>query len=153
MPRAVYIICSGDVVEDRLTNLLSVFSIAERLEVRRANVVRDVEIADFRCAVVAVWMKTPNDDGELFEHVFTVVNNPLDELDISPIIQFRFLSDEMHLHRFRIRVEGFPPIVSSGIVLFRSKIRKLGDTDWLVQEFPMVAHVTETDETIEISHS
>lgn len=145
MPKPVFIICAREIVEDKSTNLLSIFTVIEKIEA----VASDSEIPRGRdgrpgippqfqqIKVVAVWMQQDGDrDGE-FEHEFQV-----DVGDFHRDMAGNFTFDDAPLKRFQLTLVGFPIPDESCVGYVRSRIRRPGSVEWQIQEYPIPITIT-----------
>lgn len=139
MSRPAYIIVSDGVSEDRTTNLVSVFTISERIVLQvvgqQDGPPAKPELATFQCQATAVWMHESGDADHEYVHQFVLTTQDGSSKDLGTPTAFKFSSKRV-FQRFRLHFRGkIPPV--SGIVLFESRIRRKSNTDWMVQSFPL----------------
>lgn len=160
MPSPVFIIVSGSAVEDRRTNLLSVFNVVERLVIRKKlpdeqlgvpGQFRQVDLGEspsthFGFSIQAVWMLEPSDppegtfDAEL---LFTVPPHNRQVRHSMPPLEYK---KGGFLVRFGAVLIGPPPCDGSGILRVAIRIRRAGEQKWFEQEYPILLEsIDETD--------
>lgn len=146
MPKPVYIICATGVIEDKQTNLVTIFQAIETVSMTHSDdpkrlAVNEIPAEFGQMTVLSVWMKQDDDEAVSFEHQFVLHCDELDDVTIESD-PFTF-GDNAYLHRFKMTFRGIPPLQSSGMLAIISRIRKVGDTDWIdSQKYPIRAVVT-----------
>jgi len=147
MPRPVFVVCSESISQDRETNLLSIFSIIERLDFfigGKPDGTSDpaqMAIKHFRARLTAVWMFDPDEVNIPFEHEVAFLLPPNGEEVLGAKTEFS-LREGFHLHRFVTALVGLPPI-KTGTLNLVSRVRRAGDSDWISQSYPVVVSVSE----------
>ena len=145
MPKPLYILCSQSGSEDKLTGLMSHFSVLEQIEVRPPQPALDgaihivgsvnmqvVSSVDFQ--VVAMWRKTSMDDPEQpFQFILSLFLPPNNE--VLELLNGTFMFEKPRFRATAI-VQGLI-LRSPGILRAECRVRKLDDNDdaWIVQEF------------------
>ncbi len=139
MPRPIFVLPAQGVVEDRDTNMLSIFGVIDQLTIGeglRAKATPDhpaVPIDAGIIKVLAVWMREDGDNDVDFEHQFSIIHEGKEELDAK--VQFRFKGP---LHRFIMTVAGFLVPEHSSMVYLRSRLRRVGSEEWIgSQDYPL----------------
>jgi hypothetical protein len=139
MPKPIFILCSESQSQDRRSNLLSVFNIMERVEVKAqaepSDAPKDVVLIDmFSFVVTAVWQQTEDDtDGDEYESE-TVLHLPGPEAKrlTRDTGSFTLRSLDKPLQRITLLVK-MPALKASGKFVAESRIRKKGTDNWLSQ--------------------
>lgn len=137
MLRPVYIIASQSTAEDKLTNLMSLFSVFESVEFHAEPISGNHPMPAQQFRVVAVWMREEGDEAIEFEQQFRFHRPGLGIEEVSAPAQFRFESPERWLHRFMLICNSFPPVSASGIFEVESRVRRVGSEDWVSQRYPI----------------
>lgn len=143
MPRPVFILCAESLAQDKATNLISVFHILDGFQVFRAeNAAAVAEVARSKDPAsaaqllmvgIARWMRNPGDDPEAeYEFELAVRVPGASEPKIISKGSFVFRK-AMHQFMSRMKIDW----AAAGTFLFISRIRKVGDTDWMYQDYPM----------------
>jgi hypothetical protein len=140
MPRPVYVLCAKGITEDKLSSLMTAFSILESMEFgterREASILFDPLTVQLQG--LSVWMREESDDEVEFEHQWAVHGGG--RHDTLPATTFRF-ERERPLFRFTLLTKGIPILTESGLIEFESRVRRLGADEWLSQSFPIVCRV------------
>jgi hypothetical protein len=141
MPKPIFILCSESQSQDRRSNLLSVFNIIERVEVKAQAKPTDepkdvvlVEMLSF--AVTAVWRRTEDDaDGDEYDSEMVLhLPGPEDKKLTKDTGPFTLGPLDKPLQRITLLVK-MPMIKASGKLVAESRIRKKGTDDWLSQTY------------------
>jgi hypothetical protein len=157
MPRPVYVLLAQGVCQDRDSNLITIFTIIEQIglvvpapgeQLNRPLLPGEhpINLTDHRG--VAVWMKSDGDDGD-FEHEFTMVADGA-ETGILQRVPFTFAPGTF-LARFMILLRGIPVPAESGLIYLRSKVRGAGNTEWMIQDYPVRVGVTRLPPAAEVA--
>ncbi len=140
MPTPVYIICCESGVEDRLTNLASLFNIVERIAVRPAAVQEPGSdtpppvrfLPSLR--IVAVWRAEGEADfGTDFQSEIRMTMLPQRREHCLMSDTFRFLLGTMN-HRIVV-VIGALDCTDSGQLVVESRIKRPEEDQWLTQKY------------------
>jgi hypothetical protein len=149
MPKPVFIICSESGSEDRVTGLVSLFKVIERIELHDRPAPeegRPIVPHPLPFQFVAVWALSEGDDTDHeyeFEHKLTLPEGRETTLQSGTF----FFEKERPRHRFTVIVNGFVP-KGAGLFRVESRIRKVGEGNWLVQayEMPVIQSSGESDD-------
>lgn len=149
MAKPLYIICAESAVEDKRTNLLSLFNILEKftaqVKVIRVKGDKIIRRPLFRFRSVAVWMREESDPWDQeFEAQLQLILPP-DETEITgapEMARFKF-KEGRPLQRISMEFEGDPPFKGPGILRVISRIRPVGSEEWLQQEYPIIVEFEE----------
>lgn len=146
MPTPVFVVCSESISQDRETNKLSIFSIIERLNLRIGEkpdgTPEKIAITAFRGRLTAVWMFNPGEVNIPFEHEVAFLLPPNGEELLGPKTDF-LLREGFQFYRFITPLVGFPAILKSGTLNLVSRVRRVGDSDWISQSCPVFVSVNE----------
>lgn len=146
MPRPHYIICSESVSHDQITKRMSLFHVLEGFQIISTKNNQADDDSGQSPGIparpvfmgVAVWMRAEDDDTEeVYEFETTATSPGSDE----KVVQKGEFSFGNVFQRF---VSGFVlnhPWKESGFFVYKSKIRRQGAADWLVQDFPIPIEV------------
>lgn len=148
MPRPVYIICSESGAVDESRGLASHFSVLEQITFQRRPAQEKLQDrpALFRCRVVAVWMKTDEDiPRQEFQSQLAFVSPPAGKEIIVGENRFAFAPDKA-FYRFVMQLVGPLPVEGAGILWVQHRVRRVGEEEWLTQEFPIVIVEETADE-------
>lgn len=137
MLRPVYIIACQSTAEDKLTNLMSLFSVFESVEFHAGPASGNQPIPAQQLRVVAVWMRGEGAETIEFEHQFRFHRPGLGIQEVAAPAAFRFESSDRWLHRFMLICDGFPAVSESGIFELESRVRRAGGEDWVSQRYPI----------------
>lgn len=151
MPRPVFILCSKSGVEDKESSLISLFDIVEKLQITKVPIPQvttqegprpPVVIQYQPLRIVAVWMALPEDDPQQnYDYSMIVFGPPKGEpIGVEAGGVFRFTKP---LHRFTMRIEGPLPMQGPGLIKIESRIRKVGEENWLSQDYPIIVEEIE----------
>ena len=149
MPRARYIICSSERLVDATTGLVTHVNVIDKMiatgppEGSHDDV---PEIPICHMIMTSVWMKEESDDPEAEYDYEVVVHKPSE----SPkVVASGDLVFDKKFYRLEV---GFrfttKSKIQNGIVVFESRIRKKGATDWLSQSFPIETELQTVGSTI-----
>jgi hypothetical protein len=143
MPRPVFILCAQSWAFDEETKLCSFFHVLEGISTSRSPTTAWSPISfnlPLQIVGVAEWMRTEADsDSDEFEYElsFAFPDQPKIQV-ISGRFKFMAL-----FQRFISRAGISSPPASSGVILFESRIRKVGTQKWMSQDFPIPFTVNE----------
>jgi len=141
-------ICSESGAVDQSKNLVSLFDVLEKLVIQRVPGQEEPPggiAARFRCRVVAVWLKTEEDQpGEQYKWQI-VFRLPPHAREAIPAEGEFALSDEGNFIRILADLQGPPPADGAGTLVVECRLRKAGEEGWSTQEFPII--VEEQQET------
>lgn len=160
MPKPVFIVVSQSGVEDRQTNLLSLFNVIERLVIKKKPAKEDagepgqfkeVNAAElpamhFGFRIAAVWMLEQSDppEGTLdAEMVFSVPPHNREVRHSMGPLEYKKGS---FIVRVSAIVIGPPPCDGSGILRVKIRVRFSDTLEWLEQEYPIL--IETIDETV-----
>jgi hypothetical protein len=158
MPRPVYIICAKLIAEDRATNLVTLSSILENVEITKTPFTPDISDADkktaeaenkaklnaFDTSVLSVWMYESGDDQE-FEHQFAILSGGNETAAEKHPFKYR---PDKPLQRFRLNLHGMPMPDKSGLIEIESRVKKKDGEQWIGQRFPITYNIIEAAEPI-----
>ena len=133
MPKPVYLICSQSGAQDKDSGLLSVFQIIEKIQFSKTLLPNAIPMIQMQ--ISAAWMREPSDIGVQFQFDTTVFIPPDDTVFEAGSGEFVF---DGHFQRITGRIIGFLPIQGAGVMRVRHRVRRVGASDWLVQEFAIV---------------
>jgi hypothetical protein len=153
MPKPAFIICSESGSEDRVTGLVSLFKVIERIELHErpdSEEGRPIVLNPLPFQVVAVWALSEDENADQeyeFEHKLTLPSGKEATLQSGTF----FFERGRPRHRFTVIVNGFMP-QDAGLLRVENRIRKVGEGDWLVQayEIPVVQSPGESDNLIDV---
>lgn len=129
MAQCVYLVCSESFSLDRDTGIISVFKLLERVAiVTRHEGMREYPL---KLCAIAAWSSEPEDQSERFEAALRIVN-PNGEEKVLPVsAPFSF---EKELHRIIVNLTiglDARTTISDGLLQLQSRIRKVGESDWI----------------------
>jgi hypothetical protein len=138
MPKPIYIICAESGVEDKRTNLVSFFNVLEKLSFfRQGTPPPRGRLSSMR--VCAVWMREGDEPMGEYEWELTFITPHSKQEHRVGGGTFIFPNDDARrLFRCTVDVVGTPPIDGSGILSVQHRLRQLGASEWLKQEFPLI---------------
>jgi hypothetical protein len=141
MPRPVYILCSESGSEDAQTRLLSHFNTIERIRIAPlpAEIVqpgKPIPIPSVALRATAVWMSNEEDSPEQeYEYQMAFYLPPDGEEQL--VLEGRFFFDaDKPLYRMVV-LGMWPPFRAPGVLRIESRIRPVGGTEWLRQDYPI----------------
>jgi hypothetical protein len=148
MPSPSYIICCETGTEDKYTGLASLFNVIDRIVVRRhtrqtpdGGAVKSGPTI----RIVAVWRAVGDHDYQAeFESELNLLLSPIGKETTLHSDTFRFLPDKSR-HRIVVII-GALDLDQSGLLVFESRIRRLGDPDWLSQSYVVDVVVMPSDQ-------
>ena len=137
MPRPVYVLCARGISEDKISGLMTVFSILETIDITphkpdQSNLIDNRTLQLF---VLAVWMKDDADGGIDFEHQWILHSGTAHDLATGTSFQFE---QEKPLFRFTLIVQGLKLPDENGLIEFESRVRRAGFEEWISQRYPIV---------------
>ena len=124
--------------EDRETGLISLFFIIEKMQV--AQLPPGVQATPPPFRVIATWMRNSEEavDQE-YDWEMSLNFPPGGQMSTLPLGAGRFRFDPNRpLHRFTVTVQGQLPLGPPGLLVAESRLRKVGDTNWQSQTYPIV---------------
>ena len=135
MPKLLLFAPCANSVVDQEEKTLSLISVLEGLTLSAAPPLPEDAHAPIRWSIVAVWLRTPEDEGKTYEQLTQVVL-PDGKVTAPATLPFQMTR---RTHRNRVAVFGFP-ISQPGECLVRLSLREVGDGhDWQVMaEYPIV---------------
>jgi hypothetical protein len=142
MPRPVYIICSESGAEDVRTGIVSHFQVVEKIQVTllplETGGLPVSQVISLR--MTAVWMKSPDDIFDQEYELETAFYLPPD--DTMRVVQTGRFSFGPDAPLFRSVAFGpCPTFVASGLFRVESRIRRVGDQEWLRQDYPILVEI------------
>ncbi len=148
MPRPVYIICSTGGSIDAQSNLVSIFDAIENIQIT-IHVKQEPHEPEpvFRLPLraTAVWMAQDGDSGDQEWEFETVVypgqNGPEKVVHNG---KFHF-GDAWKL--FRIVSAGTVAFKKPGLARIESRIRRVGDVEWVSQDYPFTIQVIDESDS------
>jgi hypothetical protein len=137
MPRSIYIICCQAGSDDRFTGATSHFNVYDRLEIfpRITGSGGPIVGPTLPLRITAVWMPEDADLGADYECELRIFLPPHQTEWTAYSGRFQFESG-VPRKRFTFNV---PYIMFNGPgqLLVENRIRKLGESDWLTQNYPI----------------
>ena len=141
MPSPVYIICAHDVIEDKLTNSVSIFKVVEKVIARKGPPYEPFSLPPVTLLkAIAVWSKEGGDEGHEFESEMTI--NVGDEVVGRAKSDFQF-TPEAELHRIIMAFPVMLAVKEDCVVTVKNRIKKSGDENWIEQSYPITWVVVE----------
>ncbi len=148
MPRPVYIIAARSGSLDQKSNLMSLFSILERIHVQAeveggtagTPVAFPANMPPVEMRITAVWMADEGEEGQAFDSQL-VMKNPEGIEELLHEGDFVFNQDRATaiLVRNIYDVNATFKQPKSGLIEVRSKVRPKGDDgEWIQQSYPIV---------------
>ncbi len=137
MPRPSFVICSQSGADDKFSGLLSLFNVIDRIGVRQRiqNGAENVTSSFVpRLRVTATWLAEAADKSEVFEFETVALLPPNRE-------EFRLGKGQFVFNKSfkRLVTRIFKPIpLEEGLLVIQSRIRKVGTTEWSMQEVPIL---------------
>lgn len=150
MPRPVYILCSESGSQDASTNLVSHFQVIETMQIspipESDAKVLVVPAVSFR--MTAVWMKKPEDpEGQEYDFETVFYLPPDGEELIVQTGKFAFDGGKL---LYRMIVIGLgPPFKGAGLFRVESRIRAVGQQEWLTQDYLIPISLVSQENTAE----
>ena len=142
MPKPVYVLCAQAVLQEKTSNLVSIFQVLEQITaiiVRKHDdeaTATNVHGSRDGFQAIAVWRKENGDAGETFVHEFLVAEQS------AGLVPFTF-SKEKNLQWFVLNAGGFPIPEKSAMVLVTSRVRRESSNAWCSQSYPIFFDITE----------
>ena len=141
MPKPVYILCAEHVIVDRESNLVSITSVFEKLEINLQ--VRKTHPGEMPHGVyridkaksIAVWAKIEGDESQTFEWMFKVTNP--DGMESATDVGLFEFERGRFLHRFIVTLE-LGTIDQSGVLKIASLVRRQGASTWQEQSYDII---------------
>lgn len=135
MPSPVYIICAHDIVENKATNVVSIFNVVEKITASRAQAGESVPLPHVTLLkAIAVWRKEEGDEGQEFESEMTVRAGDEELGRATSVFQFDATAG---LHRIILTFPVMLAVQEDGVVTVRSRIRRADNGDWIEQSYPI----------------
>ena len=153
MPRPIYIICCHDIIEGKNDNLVTIVKIVERISILKRQPIKEgepIQIPPINILrAVAVWKKEEGDDDREFEGEMAVLAG---EKEIGRAASnFRFTPGKI-LYRFNLEFPVFSLSTNDGgWIEIQSRVRPVGETEWLTQSYPFICEVEESSESLSTS--
>lgn len=144
MPRGTYILCCESLSQDKDTFLISLFRVVEKVIVTPLVIQQDAKgvmvVEKPPLHIVAGWMLNQNDDpGQEYEYELSFIAPDNATIDLNKG-KFYFTKSRP-IHRFVSSIQGPLPIKSAGLMFAECKIRKVGDSGWLRQNYPIIVEI------------
>ena len=147
MPRPVYIIASESTSEDARSNVLSIFNVIERIEIEFAVISATSQPPPLspaaiqgnlnRFVVIAVWMKLPTDNpDDAHQHQMAMCYPDGTEKIVADDNNVLFANDDRPRNRYGLVVAGSPTTME-GTFRFESRMRRVGNEEWIRQDYPI----------------
>lgn len=140
MARPLYIVCSEGGAQDAITARVSHFDVLERITFSKSQAVvaepsrkEVIPVQALPLQVVSVWLATEEDHGKDFEHEFVFRFSLENQDQIAGKGTFRFTKPR---HRFTMNARGVY-FGKEGTFTVISRIREVGQTAWLTQDYPI----------------
>ena len=139
MPRPLYILCAQSFAINQDTNTLSVFHILESLNtfIGLQPSPGETVVSHERFAFVgfAAWRRGEGEDSDQEYEFEILLKRPDQEQPVSMTPgTFKFT---MPNQRFNVHFAQMEPFTQSGDLVFTSRIRPVGTTEWLTQDYPI----------------
>ncbi len=138
MAKPVYIVCSENGAEDRISGRTSLFNLLEQIQISKLP-------PDFKGIVfskvasiwvTAMWMRESEDEGA-GEFEFKISLKMPNVAETIEMLGGSFAFEKV-FQRIMMRLEGPLPIPGPGIMNVQCMIRRAGTSDWLTQECPII---------------
>jgi len=147
MPRPRYIVCSETRIVDRETGLCTYCNVADGLTFSSSQDPRSVEPRQrlaraFRMYVSATWLRSTDSESQYDFEFETRIHIPGGK-DPIPMTNGMFRFDKVS-HRIETAVLfplDLPGKPEQGIMDIECRIRKVGDSEWISQSFPILVEV------------
>jgi hypothetical protein len=139
MPKPIYIICSESGSEDGQTKSPSIFNVIEKLQFSKQLLPNMQPLLQMRITVQ--WMCEPEDKNLEFEFDIKLYLPPDNTVFEAGSGKFLFAGE---FQRQIVKFTGFMPLVGAGIMRVQARIRRVGDTQWIVQEYPLIVEEAPT---------
>ena len=144
----MFVICAQSSSSDQNTNLLSLFHILDGYQVHlKKSDAPAPALADraqphqLGFVGVAVWGRTDDDSPDDSYEVEILTQAPdEDKESIRHRGEFKFTRRHQ---RFHVDIHISKPWTKSGVFIFSSRIRKVGSSDWIRQDYHIPIDVTE----------
>ena len=143
MPRPVFIICARGSVQDKDSNLLSLYDVVEKLvliplpKITGQSVIV-VQSQPFHS--VSTWMLEP-DKGDSHEDDYALEFRLLPpdgkEAVVLQSSKTRLGAADENFQRITLKIESLLPFTVSGLWEFEARIRKDGSDGWISQSYPL----------------
>jgi hypothetical protein len=138
MPKPLFIICSESGVEDKDSRMISLYNILEKVEATRSSASGSRGPAICRpmpFRITAVWMRTEEDGHDDLEAQIAMFL-PADGQEVTgERVRFRYEPGKP-LHRLVVFTNS-DWFNGPGVFRAVSRIRKVGSTEWITQEYPV----------------
>jgi len=144
MASPVYLICARSTSEDRHTNLVSLFSIMERVTIFQYKKDTPQSLPPgvsrnpfYPFRIVAVWMKSDGDTPDVEFETEVELIKPTGERITALHEQFRF-SKSHDLQRIVVDIDGPQPFgLVAGLFVVEAKLRRVGAQAWTKMRYPI----------------
>lgn len=148
MPRPLFVICAQSSAIDQNTNLLSLFQILDgyQVHIKKADAPAPTlavgpQPHQLGFVGIAVWRRTDADSpDDSYEYEILTQSPDEDEEQIRNTGTFKFTTRHQ---RFQVFIHITKPWTRSGVFVFSSRIRKVGSSDWIRQDYQIPVDVTE----------
>lgn len=136
MLKPVYIVCCENSLEDKTTGLQSYINIYEKILFHK-NPAEVPPAPPTQIRVFALWVGEREDIGRQFESEVNVVLPGPSETVLELDKGTTTCTGEGWI-RVTAHLIGTPPIEGPGIMRLQSRMRRVGDENWLTQEYPII---------------
>lgn len=143
MPLPAYMICCQSGIEDKETNLVSLYFVVDLLRLsplpqpKTPGEVVYVDALPLR--IVASWLKCEGDtDDQEFDTETRLVSPNGDSV---PLTGTRFKFGPVLFYRFTVKAPRQLPINSPGIWWLENRVCKVGAEEWVSQKYPIYAEL------------
>lgn len=154
MPRPVYIIAAESTTEDARSNVLSIFKVIERIEIEFTVISATsqpqppspiaIQGTLNHFDVIAVWMKLSTDNpAAAHQHQMALCYPEGTEKIVAADSNVIFANDDRPLNRYGLVVAGTPTTMD-GTFRFERRMRRVGDEEWIRQDYPLRVVVKQT---------
>lgn len=152
MPMPVYMVAAETVLQDRRSGLLSIINVIEKMTIQLAPAATDGENQEpaglpgnqVWMRVVCVWMGLPEDVGREFETDLQIEMPDGKQRELKGGGSFSFSADKP-LRRAIFEVGGNLDPGQSGVVRIIARLRPVGETEWLTQQFAGLIEVVRVE--------
>lgn len=152
MAKPLYIVCAESGVEGKEKNLISIFNVLEKVTLSIESLEKSDPSGPAKAVIqplmlwaIAVWMKEEGDEGRQFESQFVVFSPDGAEIIKAEPKVFGFVSGK-YLTRMILRLQLVVTSFPEGFLRIQSRIREVGKTEWLSQEYPILVEVRTTQQ-------
>jgi len=136
MPKPVYILCSESGSEDKITGLVSLFNLIEKIQIVKRE--QNEPVPSLSLRVTATWARGEDELDQLFEFETAAYLPPDNDEMMLGKGEFRFT---MPFQRITMRMQGSLVFQGPGMLRIENRIRRAGTDEWFRQEYPILVEV------------